>query len=70
MTGILLVGFFLLRQPYWVLLAVALGILDFIPIVGAGTVMVPWSVILLVLGEWKRGVAFLAVWGLSASSAG
>lgn len=47
-----------------------LGILDFIPIVGAGTVMVPWSVILLVLGEWKRGVAFLAVWGLSASSAG
>ncbi len=64
MTGILLVGFFLLRQPYWVLLAVALGILDFIPIVGAGTVMVPWSVILLVLGEWKRGVAFLAVWGV------
>ena len=35
-TGILLVGFFLLRQPYWVLLAVALGILDFIPIVGGG----------------------------------
>ena len=63
-TGILLVGFFLLRQPYWVLLAVALGILDFIPIVGAGTVMVPWSVILLVLGEWKRGVALLAVWGV------
>lgn len=26
--------------------------------------MVPWSVILLVLGEWKRGVAFLAVWGV------
>ena len=46
------------------LLVGALGILDFIPIVGAGTVMVPWSVILLVLGEWKRGVAFLAVWGV------
>ena len=35
-TGILLVGFFLLRQPYWVLLAVALGILDFIPLWGRG----------------------------------
>ena len=45
-------GFFLLRQPYWVLLAVALGILDFIPIVGAGTVMVPWAVVELV----TRGV--------------
>lgn len=69
-TGILLVGFFLLRQPYWVLLAVALGILDFIPIVGAGTVMVPWSVILLVLGEWKRAWPFWRCGGLSASSAG
>ncbi len=57
-TGILFAGFFLLRQPYWVLLAVALGILDFIPIVGAGTVMVPWSVILLVLGEGSgRGLS-------------
>lgn len=62
--GILLVGFWLLRQPYWVLLAVLLGVLDFIPIIGSGTVMVPWGLILLVLGNWQRGVAMLAVWGI------
>ncbi|MDQ9751356.1 AI-2E family transporter, partial [Acinetobacter baumannii] len=62
--GILLVGFWLLRQPYWVLLAVLLGVLDFIPIIGSGTVMVPWGIILLVLGNWQRGVAILAVWGI------
>lgn len=63
-TGILLVGFLLLHQPYWVLLAVVLGIMDFIPIIGAGTVMVPWAVVLFLLGSWERGLALLAVWGV------
>lgn len=63
-TGILLVGFALLRQPYWVLLAVVLGVMDFIPIIGAGTVMVPWAAVLFALGSWERGLALLAVWGV------
>ena len=62
--GILLVGFLLMGQPYWVLLAVVLGILDFIPIIGSGTVMVPWGIALLVLGHWQKGLAMLAVWGV------
>lgn len=63
-TAILLVGFLLMGQPYWVLLAVVLGILDFIPIIGSGTVMVPWGIALLALGHWERGLAMLAVWGV------
>ena len=62
--GILLVGFLLIRQPYAVLLALVLGILDFIPIIGSGTVMVPWGIALLALGHWERGLAMLAVWGV------
>ena len=62
--GILLVGFLLMGQSYWVLLAVVLGILDFIPIIGSGTVMVPWGIALLVLGHWQKGLAMLAVWGV------
>ncbi len=61
---ILLVGFLLMGQSYWVLLAVVLGILDFIPIIGSGTVMVPWGIALLALGHWERGLAMLAVWGV------
>ncbi len=63
-TAILLVGFLLMGQSYWVLLAVVLGILDFIPIIGSGTVMVPWGIALLVLGHWEKGLAMLAVWGV------
>ena len=44
---ILLIGFFVIRQPYGLLLALGLAIMDFIPIIGAGTVMVPWAVIAL-----------------------
>lgn len=61
---ILMIGFCIMRQPYWVLLAILLGVLDFIPILGAGTVMVPWAVISFILGDWKRGLYLLLVWGV------
>ena len=61
---ILMVGFLLLKQPYGILLAVLLGIMDFIPIIGSGTVMVPWSIVLMAIGNWERGIAMLAVWGV------
>ena len=57
-------GFLLLKQPYGLLLAVLLGIMDFIPIIGSGTVMVPWSIVLMAIGNWERGIAMLAVWGV------
>ena len=60
---ILMVGFLLLKQPYGILLAVLLGVMDFIPIIGSGTVMVPWSIVLMAIGNWERGIAMLAVWG-------
>lgn len=61
---ILFLGFSILRQPYALLIAFLLAVLDFIPIIGAGTIMVPWAVIDFALGEWKHGIALLAVWGV------
>lgn len=63
---ILLFGFLLIRQPYFLLLAAALAILDFIPILGSGTVMVPWAVVDLLLGEFRHAVGLMAVWGMVA----
>ena len=61
---ILTVGFFLMRQPYGLLLAFLFSVLDFIPIIGAGTVMVPWAVICLVTGEYMTAVALMVIWGI------
>lgn len=61
---ILLVGFFLMGEPYALLLAILLGILDFIPIVGSGTIMVPWAVIDVVLGNYVHALWLMVVWGI------
>lgn len=61
---ILSVGFLVMGQPYGLLLAFGLSVLDFIPIIGAGTVMVPWAVIDMVLAQYGEAAALMAVWGV------
>lgn len=63
---ILLVGFLLIRQPYALLLAFLLAVLDFIPILGSGTVLVPWAFADLFLGQLRHAVSLMVVWGVVA----
>lgn len=46
-------------QRYSLLIAIATGIIDIIPFFGSGTVLVPWAVICLLLGNYKKGVFLL-----------
>lgn len=61
---ILLIGFVLIGQSYSLLLAFLLAVMDFIPIIGAGTVMVPWAVVDLVMGNYRRTLALMVIWGI------
>ena len=63
---ILLGGFFLTGQPYGLLLALGLAVMDFIPIIGAGTVMVPWAFVALFTGDLTAAVELMAIWGVIA----
>ena len=63
---ILLIGFFLIRQPYGLLLALGLAVMDFIPIIGAGTVMVPWAFIALFMGDYSTAIEQMVIWGIIA----
>lgn len=63
---ILLVGFFIMGEPYALLLAFILGVMDFIPIIGSGTAMVPWAVIDVVLGNYRHAIGLMVVWGIIA----
>ena len=63
---ILLTGFFLIRQPYGLLLSLGLAVMDFIPIIGAGTVMVPWAFVALFTGDLSAAVELMAIWGVIA----
>ena len=57
--AIILTGFFIIGVPYPLPIALVLAFLDFIPFFGAGTVLVPWGLICLVLGFFKMGAQLL-----------
>lgn len=61
---ILLGGFLLTGQSYALLLALGLAVLDFIPIVGSGTVMVPWAVVDLFTARYEQAIAIMLIWGV------
>ena len=61
---ILLASFLITRQPYGLLLALGLAILDFIPLLGAGTVMVPWAVVALFTRDYPTAIRLMVIWGI------
>ena len=63
---ILLIGFSIIGQPYAVLLAFLLAVLDFIPIIGSGTAMVPWAAVDLLTGNLRHAVELMVIWGIIA----
>lgn len=64
--GILLAGFLFTGQDYALLLALGLAVLDFIPLLGSGTVMVPWGVIALLTRDYSTALSVLLIWGVIA----
>lgn len=61
---ILLLGFLLTGQSYSLLLALFLAVVDFLPLLGAGVVMIPWAVFALVSREYGRAVTVAVIWGV------
>lgn len=61
---ILLIGLSLIGQGYALLLAFLFAVMDFIPIIGSGTVMVPWAVVSLIMGDYRRALELMVIWGV------
>ena len=63
---ILLLGFLVTGQQYALLLALGLAVLDFIPLLGAGTAMVPWAIVALLTRDYKNAIVIMVIWGIIA----
>lgn len=59
---ILLIGFFILRSPYAFLLALLISFLDLLPVLGTGTVLIPWALIVLVQGNFHQGIILIILY--------
>ena len=56
------IGLTILGVEYSVLIAMAIAVFDILPVVGSGTIMLPWAVISLITGDIKRGIGLLVLY--------
>lgn len=64
-AAVLAVGLTIAGVSYSGLVAVLIAILDFLPIFGTGTVLIPWAVIKLLNGAYGAAVFLIVLYGLT-----
>ena len=68
LTGItlalLFAGFWALQIPYAPVWAFVISLVDALPVLGTGAVLIPWSVICLLQGDQLRGIGLLGIYVL------
>ncbi len=60
----LFVGLSVLRVKYAFLAAAIIAVIDFLPILGTGTVLIPWSVIAFLMKDARLGAGLLVLFGI------
>ena len=60
--GELAAGFWLLGQRYALLLAAVIALIDALPVLGTGTVLLPWAAVCAALGDFPRGLGLTALY--------
>ena len=63
-TALCMGGLFLLKNPYYGLLGVIIGLLDALPFIGTGTVIFPWALVCLIRGEGKKAAFLMGIYFL------
>ena len=63
-AGLLLISFWLLRIPHGVLWAAVIALVDALPVLGCGVVLVTWSLICLLQGQQLQCVGLLGTFAL------
>lgn len=62
---ILFIGLMVLGIDYAFLIAFGIAFIDLLPIFGSGTIMIPWAVVEILGGGYKRAVGLLIIWCIS-----
>jgi len=60
--GILTAGFLLLGIPYGMVWALPVALVDAVPVLGTGTVLIPWAVVTLLQGQTWMGLGLLGIY--------
>lgn len=64
--AIVTLGLMLLRRPYPLLFGAVIALVDLLPVLGTGTVLIPWGLAQLLQGNTVTGVGLLVLYGVAA----
>ena len=63
---VLTVGFLLLRVESPLLLGLSIAVLDALPLLGTGTILLPWSLVAMLSGDMGLGLGLAGLYGAAA----
>lgn len=61
---LLLIGFTVLKVRYAFIIALGVAFLDLLPFFGTGTVLLPWTLVKFLSGDYKMVIGLLIIWGV------
>ena len=59
---LMVVGFLFLKIRYSYLVAIPVAILDMLPVLGTGVILIPWAIFKLLSGEYVFGIGLCVIW--------
>jgi len=64
LIGLYIFHFAKMNVPYPLLMAISIAFVDALPILGSGTVMLPWAVVSAINGDIGLAIALLVLWAI------
>jgi sporulation integral membrane protein YtvI len=61
---ITLAGLLIMEIRYGLIIAIIIMIFDILPVVGSGTILIPWSIVNLILGNYSQGIALMVLYAV------
>lgn len=55
-------------NPYALLLALVISFVDLLPILGTGTILIPWTLFCFVQRDYRQAMFLIILYGLSGST--
>lgn len=63
-SGICMAGLWAMKNPYYLLAGLGIGIFDALPIFGSGMIFLPWALISFLHRRWWAGIWLLVLYGI------
>ncbi|RDU24473.1 AI-2E family transporter [Anaerosacchariphilus polymeriproducens] len=56
------IALFFMGSSYAILLGILIGLLDALPFIGTGIILVPWAVFVMIQGNFRQGLSYLGLY--------